>query len=78
MPAQGTARHGALRAAWMATMLVLGLLVGTGARATDQTTLTGTVQPPPPAAAPAQGGGLQIATLIGRVNMDGRAHCTGT
>jgi protease YdgD len=62
----------------LVAILAFGVMLAATARASEQTTLTGTVQPPPPVAAPAQGGGLQIATLIGRVNMDGRAHCTGT
>lgn len=46
------------------------------AQATDQNMLTGTVQPP--SAPPPPSGGIQVANMIGRVNMDGRGHCTGT
>lgn len=46
------------------------------AQTTDQNLLTGTVQPP--AAPPPPSGGIQVANMIGRVNMDGRGHCTGT
>jgi len=63
----------------LASVFILLVLVVTGpvdALATDQNRLTGTVQPP--SAPPPPAGGIQVANMIGRVNMDGRGHCTGT
>lgn len=68
-------RSSMLRQIGFALLLALAIGLPVQARATDQNTLTTTVQPP---AAPPPKDGIQIANMIGRVNMDGRGHCTGT